>query len=37
VQPFSFGVRYSYLLSVDELGLNRNPHQFELVLPLDLF
>ena len=37
VQPFSFGVRYSYLLSVDDLGLNRNPHQFELVLPLDLF
>jgi len=36
-QPFTLGVRYSRLLSVDDLGLNLNPNQFELILPLDLF
>lgn len=36
-QPFTFGVRYSRLLSVDDLGLNLSPNQFEIILPLDLF
>lgn len=33
----SFGVRYNRLLDADRIDSNRNPNQFEFVLPLDLF
>lgn len=35
--PMSFGVRYSRLLDNDLLQPGRNPNQFELIVPLDLF
>jgi hypothetical protein len=33
--PVSFGIRYSYLIDGDRLGLNK--HQWELIIPTDLF
>jgi hypothetical protein len=35
--PVSFGIRYSRLLDTDLLQPGRNPNQFELIVPLDLF
>ena len=32
--PVTFGVRYSYLLDADKLGVNK--HQWELVIPTNL-
>jgi hypothetical protein len=32
--PVSFGIRYSYLLDADKVGLNK--HQWELVIPTNL-
>lgn len=37
VQPFTFGVRYSRLLTTDVLAPTTNPNQFELILPIELF
>ncbi|WP_144887728.1 TolB family protein [Lacibacter cauensis] len=37
VQSFTFGVRYSRLLTTDVLAPNKNPNQFELILPIELF
>ncbi|RXK61919.1 hypothetical protein ESA94_02600 [Lacibacter luteus] len=37
VQPFTFGVRYSRLLTTDVLEPGKNPNQFELILPIELF
>lgn len=35
--PASFGIRYSRLLDKDRGEANRNPNQFEFILPMDLF
>jgi hypothetical protein len=37
VQPFTFGVRYSRLLTTDVLQPGKNPNQFEFILPIELF
>lgn len=37
VQPFTFGIRYSRLLTTDVLAPSKNPNQFELILPIELF
>ncbi len=37
VQPFTFGVRYSCLLTTDVIAPTKNPNQFELILPIELF
>lgn len=35
--PASFGIRYSRLLDQDRGEANRNPNQFEFIVPMDLF
>lgn len=35
--PVSLGIRYSYLLNRDFLQPGRSPHQWEVILPLQLF
>lgn len=37
VQPFTFGIRYSRLLTTDVLQPGKNPNQFEFILPIELF